>query len=215
MKLGIYKPKGEAYAVKILNKKTIKEKMRNIDFRENEIISRFHHINIVNVFELIEDKESNYFIKEYCQKGELFHYIVDKEELSEDEAFMFFYQLINGVSYIHKIGIAHKDLKPENLLLTKDNILKIIDFGLSHEYDGNILLKTKCGSPSYTAPEQIKGKKYDGFEIDVWCCGIILYAMVCGYLSFDGDINKELFKQIINCKTDYPDSMSKNFRKLL
>ena len=209
MKLGIYKPKGEAYAVKILNKKTIKEKMRNIDFRENEIISRFHHINIVNVFELIEDKENYYIIMEYCQKGELFDYIVDKEKLSENEASMFFYQLINGVSYIHKMGIAHKDLKPENLLLTKDNILKIIDFGLSHEYDGNILLKTKCGSPSYTAPEQIKGKKYDGFEIDVWCCGIILYAMVCGYLPFDRDINKELFKQIINCKTDYPDSMSK------
>ena len=76
-------------------------------------------------------------------------------------------------------------------------------------------MKTKCGSPSYTAPDQIKGKKYDGFEIDVWCCGIILYAMVCGCLPFDWDNNKELLKKIINCKTDYPASMSKNCRKLL
>ena len=215
LKLGKHKSTGELYAIKILNKKTIKEKMKNTIFRENEIISKFHHINIVNVFELIEDKENYYIIMEYCQKGELFDYIVDKEKLSENEASMFFYQLINGVSYIHKMGIAHRDLKPENLLLTKDKILKIIDFGLSHEFDGFILLKTKCGSPSYAAPELIKGKKYDGFEIDVWCCGIILYAMVCGYLPFDGENNKELFKKIVECKTDYPVFMSKNCRKLL
>ena len=215
MKLGVYKPTLEQFAIKILNKQTIKEKMKNVDFRENEIITKFHHINIVNVFELIEDKNNYYIIMEYCQKGELFDYIVDKKKLSEEEASIFFYQLVNGVSYIHRKGIAHRDLKPENLLLTKDKVLKIIDFGLSHEFDGNILLKTKCGSPSYAAPEIIKGKSYDGFQIDSWCCGIILYAMVCGYLPFDGESNKELFKSILQCNPEYPSYLSKECKKLI
>jgi 5'-AMP-activated protein kinase catalytic alpha subunit len=215
MKLAVYKPTGEEYAIKILNKEIIKQKMKNVDFKENEIITKFHHINIVNVFELIEDKENFYIVMEYCQKGELFDYIVAKKRLSEDEASIFFYQLINGVNYIHSKEIAHRDLKPENLLLTNDKILKIIDFGLSHEYDGNILLKTKCGSPSYAAPELIKGKHYDGFQIDVWCCGIVLYAMVCGYLPFEGETNKELFKNILECNPEIPDNLSKSCKKLL
>ena len=215
MKLVIYKPTGEEYAMKILNKETIKQKMKNIEYKENEIIMKFHHINIINVFELIEDKENYYIIMEYCKKGELFDYIVEKKKLSEDEASIFFYQLINGVDYIHKKGISHRDLKPENILLTNEKILKIIDFGLSHEYDENILLKTKCGSPSYAAPEIIKGKNYNGFKIDIWCCGIILYAMVCGFLPFDGETNKELFKKILECAPDYPEHLSKSCKKLI
>jgi 5'-AMP-activated protein kinase catalytic alpha subunit len=152
---------------------------------------------------------------EYCNKGELFDYIVAHQKLEEDEASIFFYQLINGVDYMHKKGVAHRDLKPENLLLTVNKILKIIDFGLSHEYDENSLLKTKCGSPSYAAPEIIRGKLYDGFKTDIWCCGIILYAMLCGYLPFEGDNNKELFRNILNCNPEYPSFMSKTAKKLI
>ena len=156
VKLGIYIPTGEKYAIKILNKKIIKKKMKNTIFKENEIITKFNHINIVYVFQIIEDEENYYIIMEYCKKGELFDYIVSKQRLSEEESSIFFYQLINGLEYIHKKGVAHRDLKPENLLLTKDKTLKIIDFGLSHEFDGLNLLKTKCGSPSYACPEIIK-----------------------------------------------------------
>ena len=113
------------------------------------------------------------------------------------------------------MGVAHRDLKPENLLLTVDKTLKIIDFGLSHEYDENSLLKTKCGSPSYAAPELIKGKLYDGFKTDIWCCGIILYAMLCGYLPFEGDNNKELFSNILDCNPEYPPFLSNNAKNLI
>ena len=208
VKLGISKITGEKYAVKIINKDQIKIKMKNKIFRENEVITKFNHINVIFVFEIIEDQENYYIIMEYCKKGELFDYIVDRERLSEDEAAIFFYQLINGVEYIHSKGIAHRDLKPENLLLTKDKTLKIIDFGLSHEFDGINLLKTKCGSPSYASPEILRGKPYDGFKSDIWCCGIILYAMVCGYLPFDGDTNKILFKNILKCEPEIPDYLN-------
>ena len=215
VKLGIFKKTGEEFAIKIINKDKIKKKMKNILFKENEIITKFNHINIVYVFQIIEEEKNIYIIMEYCNKGELFDYIVAHKRLEEDEASIFFYQLINGVDYIHKKGVAHRDLKPENLLLTVDKVLKIIDFGLSHEYDENSLLKTKCGSPSYAAPEIIRGKLYDGFKTDIWCCGIILYAMLCGYLPFEGEDNRELFRSILECKPEYPSFLSKTSKKLI
>ena len=209
VKLEVYKPTNEEFAIKIINKKMIKLKMKNVIFKENEIITKFNHINVIYVYKIIDTPDNYYIVMEYCKKGELFDYIVKCQRIQEDEASIFFYQLINGVEYIHSQGIAHRDLKPENILLTEDKILKIIDFGLSHEFNGEDFLKTKCGSPSYASPEIITNPFYDGFKTDIWCCGIILYAMLCGYLPFDGDDNENnnntLFKNIIDCKLDFPD----------
>ena len=152
---------------------------------------------------------------ENCQKGELFDYIVAHQTLSEKEASIFFYQLINGVEYIHSQNIVHRDLKPENLLLTENKILKIIDFGLSHPFDGSELLKTKCGSPSYASPEIITGSEYNGFETDVWCCGVILYAMLCGFLPFEGESELELFKHIVECDPEIPRELSRESKILI
>ena len=204
VKLAIFKPTGEEFAIKILNKKLIKEKMKNITFQENEIILKFNHINIVYTYQIIDEKENYYIVMEYCKLGDLFDYIVNRKRLNEDEASVFFYQLINGVEYIHNLGYAHRDLKPENLLLSKNKVLKIIDFGLSREYNEEELLSTKCGSPSYASPELIMGRPYDAFKTDIWSCGIILYGMLCGYLPFDGDDTKELFMEILKCDPEYP-----------
>lgn len=83
------------------------------------------------------------------------------------------------------IADLSRDLKPENLLLTENNIIKIIDFGLSNSYKSSPLLKTPCGSPCYAAPEMLLGKQYNGLQIDIWSTGIILYAMVNGFLPFE------------------------------
>ena len=220
VKLAVFKPTGEEFAVKILNKKKIKKQMKNVMLRENDIITKLNHINIVFVYKIIDTEEDYYIIMEYCKLGELFDYIVKKKRLSEEEGSVFFYQLINGVEYIHSKGIAHRDLKPENLLLTEDKVLKIIDFGLSHEFNEEQFLKTKCGSPSYAAPEIIARPSYNGFKIDIWCCGIILYAMLCGYLPFEGDSesetnNVELFKNILECEPELPDFLSDMSKDLI
>ena len=215
VKLAKLKSTKEKFAIKILDKEKLKTQTKSTLFNEIEIISRLNHKNIIHVEKILDDEKNFYIIMEYCEKGELFDYIVNKERLNPAEASLFFYQLINGVEYIHKQGFAHRDLKPENLLLTKEKILKIIDFGLCHDFDGENYLTTKCGSPSYAAPEILKGYPYDGFKTDIWCCGIILYAMLCGYLPFDGDNNQEIFQSIVECKPEFPDFLEDDSINLL
>ena len=139
---------------------------------------------------------------EYVSGGELFHYIVKNKRLEENEASFFYSQIIHIIQEIHKHKICHRDLKPENLLLTQNKTIKIIDFGLSNEYD--VYLKTPCGSPCYASPEVIKGLEYSGLAIDLWASGIILYSMLCGYLPFDDKNNENLFRKILKCKVEFP-----------
>ena len=215
VKLGIYLPNEEKVAIKILEKGRIIEKDDEIRIkREFEMLSLFNHPNIILVAEIFESKDSFYSVMEYCEGGELFNYIIKKHRLSDEESSFYFYQLINGLEYIHSLGIVHRDLKPENLLLTKEHLLKIIDFGLSNYFE-NDLLSTPCGSPCYASPEMIAGKKYNGFKIDIWSSGIILYAMLCGFLPFEDKDNDILFEKIMECKIIFPDFISKEAKDLI
>ena len=192
VKLGEHIKTKQKVAIKILNKEKIKAKEDLVRIkREIKILQMMDHPNIIKTYKIIENEKNYFIIMEYCQGGELFNYIVDKEKLDENEASMFFYQLINALEYIHSLGIAHRDLKPENLLLIENKIIKIIDFGLSNYFNGEQNLETPCGSPSYASPEIIKGETYNGFSIDIWASGIIMFAMLCGYLPFDDDEEDE------------------------
>ena len=106
-------------------------------------------------------------------------------------------------------------MKPENLLLSENKLLKIIDFGLSNQYKPGQLLQTPCGSPCYAAPEMILGRKYSGLMVDIWSSGIILYAMVCGFLPFEDKNNDKLYKKILECKYEWPDHVSPNCKDLI
>ena len=216
VKLGINKLTGEKVAIKILDKSKILEK-EDLDriIREMSILSKMDHENVIKVFQIYEDNYNYLIIMEYCEGGELFNYIVKKGKLSEIEAAFFFYQIINGVEYLFSQGIAHRDLKPENLLLNKNNIIKIIDFGLSNFFDGEHNLITPCGSPCYASPEMVSGHKYNGFNIDIWATGIILFAMVCGYLPFEHSDKDKLFEQILKAKLDFPSHLSDSVKDLI
>lgn len=99
---------------------------------------------------------------EHCINGELFDYITSKNRLKEEEASRLFQQLISGIEYLSELGIAHRDVKPENLLLDDFKNVKIVDFGLSNTFKAGEKLSTACGSPCYAAPELIRGKEYNG-----------------------------------------------------
>mmetsp|Transcript_12520 Transcript_12520/g.38228 ORF Transcript_12520/g.38228 Transcript_12520/m.38228 type:complete len:487 (-) Transcript_12520:2377-3837(-) len=197
VKLADHEQTGKKVAVKILNRQKIQsldmeEKVR----REIKILTLFMHPHIIRLYEVIETPTDIFVITEYSANGELFDHIVDRGRLPEDEARRFFQQIISGVEYCHKYMIAHRDLKPENLLLDENMNVKIADFGLSNIMHDGCFLKTSCGSPNYAAPEVISGKLYAGPEVDVWSCGVIMYALLCGNLPFDDDNIPFLFKKI-------------------
>ncbi|KAK9736818.1 Adenylate sensor of SNF1-like protein kinase [Popillia japonica] len=152
---------------------------------------------------------------EYVSGGELFDYIVKHGKLQEHEARRFFQQIISGVDYCHRHMIVHRDLKPENLLLDHNMHVKIADFGLSNMMMDGEFLRTSCGSPNYAAPEVISGKLYAGPEVDIWSCGVILYALLCGTLPFDDEHVPTLFRKIKSGIFPIPEYLNKSVVSLL
>ena len=203
VKLALHTPTKEQVAIKILEKSKIKSK-RDLERIEKEIkyLKMFNNPNIIKIYQIKEDEKNFYIVMEYVQGGELFNYIVSNKHLDENEASFFYSQIIHIIQEIHKHKICHRDMKPENLLLTQNKTIKLIDFGLSNEYED--LLETPCGSPCYASPEIIQGRKYSGVAIDLWASGIILFSMLCGYLPFDDKDNEVLFRKILKCKYEFP-----------
>lgn len=152
---------------------------------------------------------------EYARGGELFEYIVNRKRVREKDACKFLHQILSGVDYLHKHGICHRDLKPENLLMDDYNNIKIVDFGLSNTYKDGESLQTACGSPCYAAPEMVAGKKYDGLAADMWSCGVIIYAMVCGFLPFEDPKTNKLYQKILNAEYSIPDFVSDECKDLI
>ncbi|GJZ09814.1 SNF1-related protein kinase catalytic subunit alpha KIN10-like protein [Tanacetum coccineum] len=207
---------GHKVAIKILNRRKIKnmemeEKVR----REIKILRLFMHPHIIRLYEVVETPSDIYVVMEYVKSGELFDYIVEKGRLHEDEARNFFQQIISGVEYCHRNMVVHRDLKPENLLLDAKCNVKLADFGLSNIMRDGHFLKTSCGSPNYAAPEVISGKLYAGPEVDVWSCGVILYALLCGTLPFDDENIPNLFKKIKGGIYTLPSHLSPGARDLI
>lgn len=154
-------------------------------------------------------------IMEYVSGGELFDYIVKHGKLQEHEARRFFQQIISGVDYCHRHMVVHRDLKPENLLLDHNMHVKIADFGLSNMMLDGEFLRTSCGSPNYAAPEVISGKLYAGPEVDIWSCGVILYALLCGTLPFDDEHVPTLFRKIKSGIFPIPEYLNKSVVNLV
>ena len=203
-------------AVKILNRKKIKSlDMMGKIRREIQNLKLFRHPHIIKLYEVIGTPTDIFMVMEYVCGGELFDYIVKHGRLSEDDARRFFQQIISGVDYCHRHMIVHRDLKPENLLLDSYNNVKIADFGLSNMLTDGDFLKTSCGSPNYAAPEVISGKLYAGPEVDVWSCGVILYALLCGKLPFDDEYIPNLFKKIKGGIFTIPNHLSEQTKDLL
>ncbi|XP_076459027.1 maternal embryonic leucine zipper kinase-like [Babylonia areolata] len=216
VKLAYHALTGEKVAIKIMDKKSLGEDLPRVK-TEIAAMQELCHQHICKLYQVIETEEKFYMILEYCPEGELFDYIVSKDRLEEDEARIFFRQIVSAVAYIHNNGYAHRDLKPENLLLDEDQNLKLIDFGLCAKPKGGMdcRLSTCCGSPAYAAPELISGLEYLGSEADIWSMGVLLYALLCGYLPFDDEKLSHLYKKIKSGKYEVPEWLGKDTIRLL
>lgn len=198
-------------------------------FREINALSILTHPNIVRLEEVIQNDKYIGIVLEYASGGELFDHIITHKYLKDNVACRLFSQLVSGVHYLHSKGIVHRDLKLENLLLDKHKNIMISDFGFANSFqystDGSIndLMSTSCGSPCYAAPELvISDSKYIGRKVDVWSCGVILYAMLAGYLPFDDDPENpdgsnitQLYKYITSTPLTFPEFVQPMPRDLL
>ncbi|CAD7938578.1 unnamed protein product [Amoebophrya sp. A120] len=216
VKLGTHILTGEKVAVKILEKERIVD-VADVErvAREIHILKLIRHPHIIQLYEIIETPKQLYLIMEFASGGELFDYIVAQCRVKEREAVKFFHQILNGVEKIHSMRVVHRDLKPENLLLDSHKNIKIVDFGLSNTYKPGQLLKTACGSPCYAAPEMIAGKKYAPMMCDIWSCGVILFALVCGYLPFEDQNTAALYKKILGADYQTPKFISQSVNDLI
>ncbi|CAJ1427909.1 unnamed protein product [Effrenium voratum] len=216
VKLGTHILTGEKVAVKILEKERIVD-VADVErvAREIHILKLVQHPHIIQLYEIIETPRQLYLIMEYCPGGELFDYIVAQGRVKESEAARFFHQIMAGVEQIHRVNVVHRDLKPENLLLDDQKNIKIVDFGLSNTYQDGQLLKTACGSPCYAAPEMVAGQRYVPSRCDIWSCGVILFALVCGYLPFEDQNTSALYRKILNADYQAPKFISDGVRDLI
>jgi len=217
VKLGYHILTGERVAVKVLEK----DRIVNVD--DVERVAREIHIlklirasrHIIQLYEIIETPHQLYLIMEYACGGELFDYIVQHGRAEEGEACRFLHQILAGVEQVHEMRVCHRDLKPENLLLDDRKDIKIVDFGLSNTYQEGQLLHTACGSPCYAAPEMIAGQMYAPPGVDIWSCGVILFALVCGYLPFEDQNHTDLYKKILAAEYEMPNFVSAEVADLI
>jgi len=216
VKLGTHLLTGLKVAIKIMDKRQLGEDLPRIRL-EIAAMKVLCHQNICKLLQVLETDTKIYMVLEYCPGGELFDYIVDRDRLCEAESRKFFRQIVAAVAYIHEAGYAHRDLKPENILIDEDHQLKLIDFGLCAKPKGGMdtVLETCCGSPAYAAPELVSGRNYLGSEADIWSMGVLLYALLCGFLPFDDENISNLYRKIQAGVYEKPSWLSSGSLQLL
>ncbi|XP_021485036.2 sperm motility kinase Z-like [Meriones unguiculatus] len=182
---------------------------------EVDIMKMLSHPNIVSLLQVIETEKNIYLIMEVVQGKQLLNKIREAGCLKEDEARNIFVQLLSAIGYCHDVGIAHRDLKPDNIVVDEHGRVKIIDFGLGARFKPGQKLERLCGVYQFIPPEIFLGLPYDGPKVDVWTLGVLLYFMVTGILPFTAATLSELSKQVQQGRYDIPCHLSKDLRSMI
>lgn len=216
VKKAIERATGETFAVKIISKKKALTGAVEGVSRELKILQKLHHPGIVSLKAFYEDSESYYLVMEYVPGGDLMDFVASYGSVGEAAGCEIAKQILQAVGYVHSKGISHRDLKPDNILIAKDDpvTIKITDFGLAKGQDKANMMKTFCGTLAYLAPEVITGKygaaqkkRYLGNgktiddsysnKVDMWSIGCLLFVILTAHLPFSGSTQETLFKNII------------------
>ncbi|KAF2770851.1 Pkinase-domain-containing protein [Teratosphaeria nubilosa] len=183
--------------------------------REAAIVTLVDHPYICGMRDVVRTNYHWYMLFEYVNGGQMLDYIISHGRLKEKQARKFGRQIASALDYCHRNSIVHRDLKIENILISKNGDIKIIDFGLSNMFNPKSHLKTFCGSLYFAAPELLQARQYTGPEVDVWSFGIVLYVLVCGKVPFDDQSMPQLHAKIKRGNVEYPPWLSLECKSLI
>ncbi len=200
----------QTVAIKSIYKEKLvaKKLVENLEGEIN-ITRSFRHQNIVELYDVIKTERSFCLVLEHCGGGDLHKFLKKHERFSEATTRHFMCQLAAGLLFLRANGLMHRDLKPQNLLLSSDSMdatLKIADFGFARVLTEATMTDTLCGSPQYMAPEIMQGRRYDA-KADLWSVGMILYECVVGKTPFRGRSQMELLRNIMARPLTIPSSV--------
>ncbi|XP_052126458.1 testis-specific serine/threonine-protein kinase 6 [Frankliniella occidentalis] len=168
--------------------------------REIEVVKGLRHPNVMRFLQAIETTHRMYIVMEYASNGSLLDVIRRESHIDEVRGRRWFGQLADAVQYCHELGIVHRDIKCENLLMDADLNIKLSDFGFARRGESTAqaphLSETFCGSYAYASPEILRGVPYQPQLADIWSMGVVLYAIVFGRLPFDDSKFNQLLRQV-------------------
>lgn len=198
-------------AIKTIKLDLSKDELANFEerfYREAKSAGRLNHPNIVTIYDVGKSDDSAYMAMEFME-GQLLRDILDAHTaLSIDKIVDIVVQIAEGLAYAHENGIVHRDIKPANIMLVRDGVAKIMDFGIAQMPSGaRTLAGAVLGSPKYMAPEQVVGKAVDG-RSDLFALGVILYEMLTGESPFDGDNINTIMYRILNVTPVAPKTLA-------
>lgn len=183
--------------------------------QEVYILKKIRHANIIRLLEVFEDPQRILIVMEYAAGGDLLKYINSKGRLPEAEARTMFRQIVYGLGHIHSRCVLHRDIKLDNILLDSEGGVKICDFGVSKIYTRGNVICEKCGTPAYIAPEVLTNQGYEGYYIDHWSLGIVLYAMLCASVPFKAPNLDELYNVIKTTPLSFPSDLSEEAQDIV
>ena len=187
---------------------------------EISILKKLNHENIVKFFGFFETNNQLLIKMEYVKYGTLSKWMKNHKTITENEASIILKQILSAVAYLHGKQICHRDIKPQNIMLSQENDLngiKIIDFGLSAQNFDKLMNNDYCGTYIYMAPEQIEKKLYF-ISVDIWSIGILMFMLLNnGKHPFyvKGDNRKDFIKKIENCKINFYNKVSPMAKNLI
>merc|ERR1719264_1999585 len=198
------------FAIKVLDTSRLHDPMRARVRQEIEVHAKLEHPSIVRLINVFEEDSRICIVLEYCSGGDLTNFLRTRRAVTEVEARTMVLQVAEGVAYLHKHGIMHRDLAMGNILLAADGHCKICDFGLAVEMRRpNETHLTMCGTPNAISPEVASGTGY-GLEADIWGLGVILYTLLVGKTPFDDGKVKSTLEKVIHHNPEFPPTLSRN-----
>ncbi|OMJ79934.1 hypothetical protein SteCoe_19917 [Stentor coeruleus] len=193
----------QVYACKMFSKETISERMKKSITNEIQALRLINHPFYIKLYQVYESQQDIKLILDYCPYGTMLKRLSSKKQFTEKDSLIIARKLLRALSYLHDIGLIHRDLKLENILMTSENSdtdFKICDFGMSCDLSN--CENTFCGSPGYIAPEILHNEAYDE-KVDIFSCGVIIYSILSGQMPFIGNSINDILKSNIKCSVKF------------